>query len=113
MFLLRSAFWLGVVVVLVPPSTDVGEAPRVTVYHALVAARALVSDVGSVCERNPAACATGGAALTLMGQKAETTASIVAAGWTASRSKETQPAGAERGTLEPADLQAPWSAPRS
>jgi hypothetical protein len=113
MFFLRSAFWLGVVVMLMPPSTDGGEAPRVTVYHAIVAARALASDVGSVCERNPAACATGGAALTLMGEKAETTASIVAAGWSASRSKTAEPASAGRGTLQPTDVQAPWSAPRS
>lgn len=63
MFLLRTVFWLSVVVLLLPADTETGEkAPRVSAFEALVAARTAVSDLSQFCDRNPDVCETGGTA---------------------------------------------------
>ncbi len=70
MFLLRSAFWLTIVILLIPADPDTGEAPRVTLVNALSAVRATVTDVSGFCDRNPDVCITGNAAIQLVGEKA-------------------------------------------
>jgi hypothetical protein len=108
MFVLRSFFWLTAVVLLLPPSEDGKEpAPRVSLIHTAYAARALVEDLSSVCERNPEACAVSREALVLLTRKIETGAGIVSAGIAASKGET--PTVVDHGTLTAVDLETPWS----
>jgi hypothetical protein len=72
-FLLRMAFWLGLVLVLLPrdktPESD--KLPQVGASEAVSAATAAVSDMGQFCKRQPAACEVGGQAATVIGQRAQ------------------------------------------
>jgi cysteine desulfuration protein SufE len=58
-FLLRAAFWLSVVVVLLPasPSAPGPPGPRVSATEAVSAANAAVFDMRHFCSRQPDACA--------------------------------------------------------
>jgi len=72
-FLLRMAFWLGLVLVLLPrektPESDKG--PQLKASEAVSAATAAVTDLGQFCKRQPAACEVGGQAATVIGQRAQ------------------------------------------
>ena len=72
-FLLRMAFWLGLVLVLLPrektPESD--KLPQVGTSEAVSAATAAVSDMSQFCKRQPAACEVGGQAATVIGQRAQ------------------------------------------
>jgi Family of unknown function (DUF5330) len=72
-FLLRMAFWLGLVLVLLPrdktPESD--KLPQVGASEAVSAATAAVSDMSQFCKRQPAACEVGGQAATVIGQRAK------------------------------------------
>ena len=72
-FLLRMAFWLGLVLVLLPrektPESD--NVPQIGASEAVSAATAAVSDMGQFCKRQPAACEVGGQAATVIGQRAQ------------------------------------------
>jgi hypothetical protein len=72
-FLLRMAFWLGLVLVLLPrektPESD--KAPQIGASEAISAATAAASDMGQFCKRQPAACEVGGQAATAIGQRAQ------------------------------------------
>ncbi len=59
-FLLRVAFWLSIVVVLLPsgPKTD-PNAASVGTFEAIGAAQAAIKDARGFCEREPEACAVG------------------------------------------------------
>jgi hypothetical protein len=77
-FLIRAAFWLSIVIVLLPtpesaklPESGIGAAQAVT------AASATVSDVGQFCTRQPEACQVGSQALTYFGHKAQASAKWV------------------------------------
>ncbi len=70
MFLIRAAFWLSLVVLLLPADPQTGEqAPRVTAIEALVAARAAVLDLSAFCDRNTDVCTTGSNAFQLFTDK--------------------------------------------
>jgi|SRR3569623_300625 len=72
-FLLRMAFWLGLVLVLLPrdkaPESDKG--PQVSASEAVLAATAAVSDMTQFCTRQPTACAVGGQAASVVGERAQ------------------------------------------
>ena len=72
-FLLRMAFWLGLVLVLLPrektPESD--KTPQIGASEAISAATAAASDMGQFCKRQPAACEVGGQAATALGQRAQ------------------------------------------
>ena len=72
-FLLRMAFWLGLVLVLLPtektPESD--KVPQIGASEAISAATAAVSDMSQFCKRQPAACEVGGQAATAIGQRAQ------------------------------------------
>jgi hypothetical protein len=72
-FLLRMAFWLGLVLVLLPrektPESD--KLPQIGASEAVSAATAAVSDMSQFCKRQPAACEVGGQAATVIGQRAQ------------------------------------------
>ena len=73
-FLLRMAFWLGLVLVLLPrdttPDTD-KSAPQIGATEAISAATAAVSDMSQFCTRQPDTCEIGGKAASAIGQRAQ------------------------------------------
>jgi hypothetical protein len=72
-FLLRMAFWLGLVLVLLPreKTPESEKLPQVGASEAVSAATAAVSDMSQFCKRQPAACEVGGQAATVIGQRAQ------------------------------------------
>jgi Family of unknown function (DUF5330) len=71
--MLRMAFWLGLVLVLLPrektPESD--KVPQISASEAVSAATAAASDMSQFCKRQPAACEVGGQAATAIGQRAQ------------------------------------------
>jgi hypothetical protein len=125
-FLLRMAFWLGLVLVLLPrektPESD--KVPQLGTSEAVSAATAAVSDMSQFCKRQPTACEVGGQAATMIGQRAQEGARKLyqiiidkrASDHTGSIGPvETADASAvelaARDTLTPDDLSAEWRAP--
>ena len=124
-FLVRVAFWLSIVLVLLPSGgyRSNSEAPRITAADAVGAAGAAMSDVSGFCDRQPAACEVGGQAVIAFGQRAQAgarflfdllqdrlapaqTGSIAQAPGAASAKPQ-----ASQHTLTPADLKPEWRAP--
>jgi len=72
-FLLRMAFWLGLVLVLLPrektPASE--KLPQINTQEAVQAATAAVSDMSQFCKRQPQACEVGGQAATVIGHRAQ------------------------------------------
>jgi hypothetical protein len=80
-FLLRTAFWLGVVAVLLPtvtrsPSDGPGQS-AVSAADAATAAASTVSDMRQFCSRQPDVCAVGAQVAVSIGQKAQAGAKIM------------------------------------
>jgi hypothetical protein len=124
-FLLRMAFWLGLVLVLLPrdKTPESEKLPQVGASEAVSAATAAVSDMSQFCKRQPAACEVGGQAATVIGQRAQAGARKLYQIITDKRApehtgsigdaKNANPALAEaapRDTLTPDDLIAEWHA---
>src|SRR4029079_17963375 len=81
-FLLRVAFWLTIVLALLPSggaqqSAQASAQNKVGPTEAVVAASAAVSDMGSFCERQPDACVVGAQAAVAIGQRAQAGAKMV------------------------------------
>ena len=71
-FLLRMAFWLGVVCVLLPGGTKSSSPDaQIDATQAMTLAGAAVSDARGFCERQPDACKVGGKVAVALGHKAE------------------------------------------
>jgi hypothetical protein len=124
-FLLRTAFWLGVVLVLLPTFAGGESSPpasaqsQMSTSGAVSAASATVADLAHFCERQPGACVVGAQAAAVVGEKAQAGAKILydylsdrANPKTGSVSAATQPAkpalarkttDAGRDTLTPTD----------
>lgn len=116
-FLIKAAFWLAIVVMLIPADKDSAKtaAPQVGALEALSAAQAAVGDVRQFCSRQPEACAVGGQAVAAFGEKAQAGARMLHE-FLAERRAEpaSQPAPAVvpgRYTLTPDDAATPWQAP--
>ncbi len=131
-FLLRMAFWLGLVLVLLPrektPESD--KLPQIGASEAVSAATAAVSDMSQFCMRQPAACEVGGQAATVIGQRAQDGARklyqssptrsrptpptrrrrIIPARSAAPTMPTPRPQRAPRDTLTPDDMVAEWRA---
>ena len=71
-FLLRLAFWLGLVLVLLPrdKTPESEKMPQISTSDAVSAATATINDMGQFCKRQPTACEVGGQAATAIGQRA-------------------------------------------
>jgi hypothetical protein len=136
-FLLRMAFWLGLVLVLLPsgssqqvPASDVGAS------DAISAASATVGDLRQFCIRQPDACTVGSQVATSLGYKAQAgakmlydflteqlapkeTGSLASAGGSRlgkpvlakSVADKSSAERASQNTLTPADLTPLWHAP--
>lgn len=116
-FLLRMAFWLCVVCVLLPSgSKTTSPEAKIDASEAVTLAGAAVSDVRGFCERQPDACVTGGKVAVAIGHKAEAGARTLyefvskLREKSASGEKATARSGSE-GTLTPADMAPGWHAP--
>ena len=72
-FLLRMAFWLGLVLVLLPrdKNAESQKLPQISAQEAVQAATAAVSDMSQFCKRQPSACEVGGQAATVIGARAQ------------------------------------------
>lgn len=131
-FLLRMAFWMSVVLVLLPsggsqrttttPSSDLGA------METLSAASATVSDMGRFCSRQPDACAVGSQAAAALGQRAQAGAKMVydfisergapretgsvTTKPTRQVASQAAPAAKSQDTLTAADLVPAWRGPR-
>src|SRR5215471_8920582 len=131
-FLLRMAFWLSVVLVLLPsggsqqriataPSAELGAMETIS------AAFATVSDMRGFCTRQPDACAVGSQAAVAIGQRAQAGAKMVydfiseraaprdtGSITTKPRQVASQvaPAAKSQDTLTAADLVPAWRGPR-
>ena len=77
-FLLRVAFWLGVVLVLLPVgSSQPVPQSQVSVGETFSAARAAMSDMQQFCERQRDVCTVGSQAAVTLGQRAQAGAKIL------------------------------------
>ncbi len=82
-FLLRTAFWLGIVLALLPTfaggdrAQQASERAEVSASAAVSAATATVSDLVNFCDRQPDACTVGAQAAVAFGEKAQAGAKIV------------------------------------
>ncbi|HKO69756.1 MAG TPA: DUF5330 domain-containing protein [Bradyrhizobium sp.] len=72
-FLLRMAFWLGLVLVLLPreKTPEAEKSPQLGASEAFSAATAAASDMSSFCKRQPVACEVGGQAASIIGRRAQ------------------------------------------
>jgi uncharacterized protein DUF5330 len=124
-FLLRVAFWLTIVLALLPTgSAQNGAQAKVGATDAMVAAGAAVSDMTSFCHRQPDACVVGAQAAVAIGQRAQAGARMVYdfindhashGGDTGTVTKVAavrSPAPpASQSTLKPSDLEPAWQGP--
>jgi hypothetical protein len=127
-FLLRMAFWLGVVCLLLPGSGPKPSDPKVDAAQAINVASAAVSDARGFCGRQPEACVAGGKVAAALGEKAEAGARTLvrfitarltdkpaAADKPAAKlmrvSEQETPQAGLHGTLTRVDMQPPWHAP--
>jgi len=123
-FLVRKAFWLSLVIALLPitPSQQKTSVSQVGATDALSAASAAVSDIRQFCVRQPGACATGSQAIVQFGHKAQTGAKLLyqllnerkVTDQLKITTKGDKPStgGPSSSTLTPTDLAAPWHGPQ-
>lgn len=128
-FLLRMAFWLTIVLALLP-SGGTQPAPKLNVsaVDAMSAAKSAVTDAGSFCERQPDACSVGSQAAVAIGQRAQAGAKMLyeylsgrfggrnnvqAENAAAGKGMPAPPARPSQHTLSPADLAPAWRGPPS
>jgi hypothetical protein len=131
-FLLRMAFWLGLVLVLLPSgSSEQAPASQVGATDAISAASATVGDLRQFCSRQPDACTVGSHVATELGYKAQAGAKMLydfltermaskdagsAAGNAGSHAAKavtdkTSIESAAQNTLTPADMVPAWRGP--
>lgn len=134
MFLVRMAFWLGVVLILLPSggSKDTSNASAkgstISATEAVSAASATVSDMRNFCSRQPDACAVGAQAAATLGQRAQAGAKMlyeflserygpqstgsVAANGASSKSADATGRPSQH-TLTPSDIAPAWRGPQT
>lgn len=124
-FLLRTAFWLSVVLALLPTggSQPKSSEPSINAVEAVSAAGAAVSDLSGFCARQPDACVVGAQAVSAFGQRAQAGAKMVyeilsdkmapAETGSVTPAKAATPAAtrASQHTLKPTDLEPAWRGP--
>jgi hypothetical protein len=127
-FLFKAAFWLTVVILLLPTpdKRPTASAPQVGATEAVSAAGAAVSDMRQFCARQPDACAIGSQAAVAFGHKAQAGAKMLyeflgdrlgpnetgsVAAKPADRAAVGGTAHPTQHTLTPADLAPAWRGP--
>lgn len=111
MFLIRAAFWLTIVILLIPAdSQNETPAPRVAFVDAIAAAQATVADLSNFCVRNPDICEASNAAFHVFSEKAQSGARILYRYF--DESFQESSTEDEQGTLNERDLLPGWLGPR-
>jgi hypothetical protein len=121
-FLIRAAFWLSIVIILLPTGSQQPKStPTIETAEAVSAASAAVSDMRQFCARQPGACTVGSQAAVAFGYKAQAGAKMLYDFLTEALSPaETgSVAGTRKGettaksqdTLLPVDLTPVWRSP--
>jgi hypothetical protein len=121
-FLLRMAFWLSVVCVLLPSGTkSTSPEANIDATQAVTLASAAVSDARGFCDRQPDACVVGGKVAVAIGHKAEAGARTIYDFITTKLAEKAAPektaakidsvTAPGQGTLTGADMQPAWHAP--
>ena len=118
-FFIKAAFWLTVVVLLLPSEpAKQGQTAQVSPLEALGAAQAAVEDASGFCERNPDACTIGSQAFQSFGEKAQYGAKLLYEFLSARFTGETAPVATGsisaphkpgRHTLTQSDLEPAWT----
>jgi hypothetical protein len=75
-FIIRSIFWLSLVLLIIPFGGGKGQVDAVSPVEALMAARGAIQDMSGMCERKPDVCEAGKAALHTIGVRAREGARI-------------------------------------
>jgi hypothetical protein len=120
-FLIKMAFWLGLVLVLLPTGGS-QPAPKmqVSALDAMSAAKAAVGDMQQFCERQPDACVVGSQTAVALGQRAQVGAKMLyeflseQLGSSDASSTSTiprRPAKPSQSTLTSADIAPAWRGP--
>ncbi len=68
-FIIRSAFWLSLVLLLIPFGNG-DDGKSVSPVQAMFAAKGAIEDLSGMCERKPDVCAVGSAAFHTIGVRA-------------------------------------------
>src|SRR6201982_3303571 len=126
-FLLRMAFWLGLVLILLPSgSSRQPQGNRVPPSEAISPASATVGDLRQFCARQPDACTVGSHVASQLGSRAQAGARMLYEFVTDTlKRKDSDNAGRDgkpaadraladkdsQNTLTPADLAPPWRGP--
>jgi hypothetical protein len=132
-FLLRLAFWLSIVLILLPSAAPPAGTPasQVGAGDAVSAASATVADLRQFCARQPEACSVGGKVAMSLGYKMQAgakmlyeflseklapgeTGSLGHGAGTSARADRTDKAVAKssQSTLTPSDLAPAWRGPQ-
>jgi hypothetical protein len=129
--LLRMAFWLGLVLVLLPSgSSRQPDGSQVGASDAISAASATMGDLRQFCARQPDACTVGSHVASQLGSRAQAGARMLYEFVTESMKRKDAASGNSghvvkpgadgavadkdsQNTLTPADLAAPWRGPPS
>jgi hypothetical protein len=123
-FLLRMAFWLTVVCVLLSSGSTKSTSPeeQIDAKQAASLAGAAVSDMRGFCDRQPDACAVGGKVAIVIGHKAEAGARTIYEFITAKLNEKSDTADkvtsklaptsiTGKGTLTSSDMAPAWHTP--
>jgi hypothetical protein len=72
MFIIKTAFWLSLVILCLPAGEESDQAVQTSVDagSAITAAQSTFADLSGFCDRNPDVCETGGTLLASFGLKA-------------------------------------------
>jgi hypothetical protein len=121
MFLIRVAFWLSIVVLLLPAGETQSSEKGPGAAEAFTAAGAAVADLGQFCTRQPGVCTVGSQAVVAFGHKAQASAKLVYDFFTeklgrddatpATAGTPPPPDGKGQNTLTAADRALPWQGP--
>jgi hypothetical protein len=122
-FLMRMAFWLCIVLILLPTGRSEKSATQVSAIDAVSAARATVSDMSGFCDRQPTACVVGAQTIAALGEKAQAgakllyeflndrTGSIEQSAAPRRSTGSTAVSAPGQNTLQPSDLKPDWRGP--
>lgn len=80
-FLIKAAFWFGVVLLVLPffrgePAAPPADADRLELDRTVMAAREAFADIQGFCDRRPSVCETGGTVLAALRERAREGARI-------------------------------------
>jgi hypothetical protein len=117
-FLIRAAFWLSIVIILLPTSSQ-QPTPTIETAEAMSAASAVVSDMRKLCERQPEVCNVGSQAAVAFGYKAQAGAKMLyeflsdalaptETGSVSGSVRKREVNGDSQDTLSPTDLAPAW-----